>query len=56
MRLGLIVKRWRRTEDLPLRALAKKLKVSAATLSRFENGKTVDSGTFCKIFKWLMED
>jgi hypothetical protein len=41
------------TEDLTIRALAKKLKVSPATLSRCENQGTPDLITYAKVCRWL---
>lgn len=53
MRLGLFMKRWRSSHDTPLRELAKQLGISAATLSRIEQGKQCDATTLMKIFNWL---
>ena len=39
--------------NVGLRELAKKIKVSSATLSRLENGKTPEMETFLKVCHWL---
>ena len=41
--------------DLTMKHVAKKTKVSPATLSRLENGKLPDVETYAKVCKWLDE-
>ena len=56
MRLGRIMRRWRLVEDLGLREMAATLGISAATLSRFENGHNVDGATLTRIFTWVLAE
>lgn len=39
--------------NIGLREASKEIGVSAATLSRLENNKTIDIETFAKVIKWL---
>lgn len=45
-----------RRGTLGVRAAAKEIYISPATLSRVENGNVPDLATFAKICKWLGED
>src|SRR5258706_13939689 len=54
MNLGKIIKGWRESENLGIREAAKKVGVSAPTLSRIENGKPVDGQTLVN-YLWLPE-
>ena len=45
-----------RRGTLGVRAAAKEIGISPATLSRIENGHVPDLATFAKICKWLGED
>lgn len=40
-------------EDIDLRTLADMIRISHATISRVENGKTPDIDTYCALCKWL---
>ncbi|MBL8152045.1 MAG: helix-turn-helix transcriptional regulator, partial [Blastocatellia bacterium] len=52
--LGEYIKRKRQDEKLSLRQAADATKVSAATLSRIENGVgTPDSATLARLASWL---
>src|SRR5689334_21612397 len=52
--MGEYVKRKREEEKLSLRQVAKKINVSASTLSRIENGiGTPDSATLARLAAWL---
>jgi transcriptional regulator with XRE-family HTH domain len=52
--MGEYVKRKREDEKLSLRDVAKKINVSASTLSRIENGiGTPDSATLARLAAWL---
>lgn len=55
MRLGLVIRKYRVMEELGVRDLAKKIGISAATLSRIERGKDCDSRTLSKILNWLLQ-
>lgn len=46
---------WRRDKGLGVRAAAKVIGVSSATLSRIENGKPCDGKTLTTILFWLLE-
>ncbi len=52
--LGRIIVEHRGT--LGVRAAAKEIGISSATLSRVENGNVPDLATFAKICSWLGED
>lgn len=55
MNLGLVMKFYRVFKQVSLRELASEIGISAATLSRIENGKFVpDLVTFKKILDWLL--
>ena len=54
MRIGKAIKVWRTIENYSLRKLAKEIKISAATLSRIENGKEADGATLVKIICFFM--
>lgn len=45
-----------RRGTLGVRAAAKEIDISPATLSRIENGNVPDLATFAKVCKWLGED
>lgn len=55
MRLGLVLKKYRLMMEYDLRAVAKEIGISAATLMRIEHGREIDAKTFLKIINWLME-
>ena len=46
----------RLAKGLNLRDFGKSLGVSAATLSRFENGKLIDVITFLRCIEWLQKE
>ena len=54
MRLGKLLCAYRHENRLGVRALAKEIGVSSATLSRAENGSTCDSTTLAAILLWLI--
>lgn len=51
--LGTLIKNYRKREKIGIVELAGQIGVSAATLSRLENGKEVDLKTHFKIERWL---
>jgi transcriptional regulator with XRE-family HTH domain len=55
MRLGDVLRKWRRAEDVGVREAAKMIGVSHGTLSRIERGEKMDGDTLAKILKWLMD-
>lgn len=57
MKLGKVIKYYRLIKEIGLRELAVDIGVSAATLSRIENGNfKPDLVTFKKILDWLIND
>ena len=46
----------RQAKGLDLRDCGKSVGVSAATLSRFENGKLIDIITFLRCIEWLQKE
>lgn len=56
MLLGRIIRAWREKQRLGIRALAKEVGTSAATLGRFENGKNPDGDTLAKILIWALSN
>lgn len=55
MRLGEILRLWRRVSNITIRDLAAEIGVPYPTLSRIERGKEMDGTTLAKILAWLME-
>jgi len=54
MKLGYVIKQYRYAERTGIRALAKELGISPATLSRIERGEAMDGWTLAKLIKWLL--
>ncbi len=55
MRIGKVIKRYRRSSDIDIRKLAREIGIGTSTLSRIENGKEINSQTFGKILLWLFK-
>ena len=55
-KLGEMVVEYRDSRALGIRAAAKQIGISSATLSRIENGNVPDLATFASICKWLGTD
>lgn len=55
MRLGKVLRNYRRMRDMGLREMAKEFGIGAATLMRIEQGYVMDGLTLAKILKWLLE-
>jgi len=53
MKVGDVIKCWRRIHDIGVREAAKEIGVSHGTLSRIERGERVEGGTLVKVFQWL---
>ena len=53
MKLGEVIRKYRRSSDIGIRGMAKELGISIATLSRLENNKDVTGSTITKILVWL---
>ena len=54
MRLGKLLSAYRHENRLGVRALAKEIGISHATLSRVENDAACDSTTLAAILLWLI--
>lgn len=54
MKLGDVLRKWRRTSDLNVRDAAKDIGIAASTLCRIENGESMDGSTLAKILVWLV--
>lgn len=54
MRLGSLIAAWRAANRYGTRELAKQIGISAATLSRIENGRNCDATSVGKLLIWLM--
>lgn len=55
MRLGEVIRLWRKMSDKGIREVAKEIGVSHGTLSRIERGEPMEGDTLAKVLKWLME-
>ena len=55
MRVGHVLRKYRRSCDKSLRAFSKEIGLSFATLARLENGNPVDGKTLATVLRWLME-
>ena len=55
MKLGDILRRWRRSADLSTREAAAEIGLSVATLNRIERGMAFDGKTLAVILRWLMK-
>lgn len=55
MRLGNVLRKWRRGEDLNIRDVASQIGMAPATLSRVERGEDMQGEVLAKILRWLLE-
>jgi transcriptional regulator with XRE-family HTH domain len=53
MKLGEVIRRWRRNSDIGLREAAREIGVSHGTLSRIERDEEMDAKTLVKLLTWL---
>lgn len=56
MQLGKCIKSYRHKYEVDIHVLANYLGISASTLSRLENGKSIDLVSFKKILDWLLTE
>ena len=56
MKLGEVIRRWRKTSDLGIREVALEIGVSHGTLSRIERGEEMTGDTLAKVLAWLFTD
>ena len=54
MRLGEVIRLWRKMSDLGVREVAADIGVSHGTLSRIERGEAMDGNTLAKVLVWLV--
>jgi len=54
MRLGEVIRRWRKMSDVGIREAAREIGVSHGTLSRIERGEAMEGETLAKVLGWLM--
>jgi transcriptional regulator with XRE-family HTH domain len=53
MRLGEVLRRWRKMSDMGIREAAAEIGVSHGTLSRIERGEEMSGSTLAKVLGWL---
>jgi len=56
MRLGEVLRKWRRAADIGIREAAEQVGISASTMSRIERGEAMDGKTLAKVLMWLVEE
>lgn len=56
LRLGEVLRKWRKMCELDLRVVADQMGLGASTLMRIERGGSCDAETLIKILAWLMTD
>lgn len=56
MRVGRLLKNYRKRNEITLRELSAQIGIGAATLMRIEQGRIPDGATLAKLLHWLMED
>lgn len=55
MRIGEVIRCYRRITDVGIREVAQEIGVSHGTLSRIERGDQMDAYTMMKLLRWLFE-
>lgn len=53
MKLGEVIRRWRKMSDIGVRDAAREIGVSHGTLSRIERGEEMTGSTLAKVLAWL---
>ena len=56
MKLGEVLRQWRKMADLTVRQAAKEIGISFPTLSRIEKGYAMDGRTLARIQGWLTSE
>lgn len=56
LRLGKVLKNWRKLEDMTVRDAAHQIGISHVTLARIEDGESPGSVTFMKILNFVMTE
>lgn len=54
MKIGDVLRKWRKLEDLSLRDASAEIGVSTPTLSRVERGEEMSGPVLAKILTWLL--
>jgi transcriptional regulator with XRE-family HTH domain len=54
MKLGDVLRKWRRASDLGIREAAAQIGISHGTLSRIERGENMDGAILAKVIIWLL--
>lgn len=54
MRLGKVIRYWRKMSDIGIREAAQQIGISHGTLSRIERGEAMEGDTLAKVLGWLM--
>lgn len=54
MKLGDVIRKWRKMSDIGIRDAAKEIGISHGTLSRIERGEPMQGDTLAKILMWLL--
>ena len=54
MRIGDVLRKWRKMSDFTLKDAAKEIGVTLSTLARIESGEMMDGETLAKILTWLI--
>jgi transcriptional regulator with XRE-family HTH domain len=54
VKLGEVIRRWRKMSDIGIREAAREIGVSHGTLSRIERGEAMEGTTLAKVLGWLM--
>lgn len=55
MRIGEVIRCYRRIKDVGIRETGAEIGVSHGTLSRIERGEQIDAVTMMKLLRWLFE-
>jgi transcriptional regulator with XRE-family HTH domain len=56
MRLGKVIRYWRKMSDIGIREAAQQIGISHGTLSRIERGEAMEGETLAKVLGWLMQN
>jgi transcriptional regulator with XRE-family HTH domain len=54
LRLGKVIRYWRKMSDIGIREAAQQIGISHGTLSRIERGEAMEGETLAKVLGWLM--
>lgn len=55
MRLGNVIRLWRKMSDKGIREVAQEIGVTHGTLSRIERGEKMEGATLAKVLAWLFQ-